>query len=58
MNKYMSGSELIAYVRKQLDDADIRLYDSSFMRYISEMTPADFAKASESFKWLKSKGGE
>jgi len=58
MNKYMSGSELIAYVRKQLDDADIRLHDSSFMRYISEMTPADFLKARESSKWLKSKGGE
>jgi len=50
MNKYMSGSELIDYVRKQLDDADIRLHDSAFVNYIKKMTPADFAKASESFK--------
>jgi len=50
MNKYMSGSELIDYVRKQLDDADIRLYDSAFVKYISKMTRADFAKARESFK--------
>jgi len=50
MNKEISGRELIDYVGKKLNEADIRLHDSAFVTYISKMTPADFLKAKEYFK--------